>query len=108
MTLCFRVEVQSVRASERAPADFSGTPEDARFEEFCAGPLKRALAQVDFPWWVYSELEIKPTKRRGMKVVPVPEGLAGAGAGAGGGGGGGGDLDTPDGGACRRRTRQSP
>lgn len=110
LSLCFRVEVHSVRESEQPPVGFAGTPEDVRFECFVRGPLAHALRQVEFPWWVYGELEIKPVKRRGMRTVPVPEGVravaAEASAGAGGGGGGGGP-DTPSG-PVRRRTRQSP
>lgn len=107
LSLCFRVEVHSVRESERLPPGFAGTPEDVRFEGFVRGPLAHALRQVEFPWWVYGELEIKPVKRRGMRTLPVPEGFgAAAAASAAAWAGGGGGLDTPNG--QRRRTRQSP
>jgi hypothetical protein len=101
LTLCFRVEVQSVLASELPPPEPGGGAAAAgagQFEGYVRGALARALRQVEFPWWVYGELEMKPAKRRGMTLVgPGPARAPGPR----------GDS-TPDGGPRRPRTRQSP
>ncbi len=108
LSLCFRVDVQSVLASERPPPEPPGGAASASvagpFEGFVAGALAKALAQVDCPWWVYGELEIKPIKRRGMKLVGPGPGPASASSRASTSGG---NHGTPDD-ARRPRTRQSP
>jgi hypothetical protein len=98
---CFRVDVESVLASEVPPPEPPGGEASANvagpYEGFVAGSLARALAQVDCPWWVYGELELKPAKRKGMALVgPGPASALGAGA-----------AGTPNG-MRRPRTRQSP
>lgn len=92
-------------AAEMPPPEQAGAGAGAGpYEGFKRGPLARALSQVGFPWWVYGELEIKSSKKRGMRILgTIPEVPAAALAAAAAGGAQG----TPSA-PHRMRTRLSP
>lgn len=78
VSLCFRVDVESVLSSEAGTANDNtpggGSAEERGFESFVKGSLARALTQEPPPWWVCGQPSIKPTMRRSMHFVdPVPD-----------------------------------